>query len=185
MTDEPAGRLADDAPVQNHESMDARLVGLAERGCRTDGLVRDQPAVLRVVVDGLLQTDTAAFVADHPAAADQLLELLWEGLRIAATEEDLDGLSERLTVSFVAEDCSLAGHLDIDGEAGTIAGDTDRAADSDVTIAGPADVLIGLLAGDVDPRRGFMRGRFTIDGSTETAMALVPVLDDLSEQLPL
>lgn len=184
MTDESAGGSADDALAQD-EPMDARLLELAETGRRTDGLVRDRPEVLTVVVDGLLQTDTAAFVADHPVAADQLLELLWAGLRIAAAEDDLDGLSERVTVSFVAEDCSLAGHLDIDGEAGTIAGDTDRAADSDVTIAGPADVLVGLVAGDVDPKLGFMRGRFTIDGSTETAMALVPVLDDLSEQLPV
>lgn len=185
MTDEPAGRSADDSHAQDHDPMDARLLDLAETGRRTDGLVRDRPEVLTVVVDGLLQTDTAAFVADHPAAADQLLELLWDGLGIAATEDDLDGLSERVTVTFVAKDCPLAGHLDIDGKAGTIAGDTDRAADSDVTIAGSADVLVGLLAGDVDPKLGFMRGRFTIDGSTETAMALAPVLDDLSEQLPV
>lgn len=165
--------------------METRLLSLAERGRRTDGLVREHPEVLTAVVDGLLQIDTAVFVGEHPEAADQLLELLWDGLRIAAVEADLDGLSSRVTVSFVADDCSLAGHLDIDGDAGTITGGTDQAADSDVIISAPADVLVGLLAGDLDPKLGFMRGRFTIDGSTETAMALVPVLDDLSEQLPV
>ena len=165
--------------------METRLLGLAERGRRTDGLVREHPEVLTAVVDGLLQTDTPAFVGEHPGAADQLLDLLWDGLRAAAEDDDFDGITERIIVSFVADDCSLAGHLDIDGTAGTITSGTDRAADSDVTISGPADVLVGLLAGDIDPKLGFVRGRFTIDGSTETAMALVPVLDDLSEQLPV
>ncbi|WP_273836317.1 SCP2 sterol-binding domain-containing protein [Halococcus sp. PRR34] len=185
MTDESAGRSADRSSTQDHEPMETRLLDLAEKGRRTDGLVREHPEVLTAVVDGLLQIDTAAFVAEHPEAADQLLELLWDGLRIAAVEADLDGVTDHVTVSFAADDCSLVGHLDIDGEAGTIASGTDRATDSDVTISGPADVLVGLLAGDVDPKLGFMRGRFTIDGSTETAMALVPVLDSLSKQLPV
>lgn len=184
MTDENPGRPSDDPPGQDHEPTEARLLRLANSGPRADALVREHPELLADVVRGLTEIDTAAFVSANPEAADRLQELLWTGLCKAVEEDALDGIAETATVTVAADDCALAGHLDIDGEAGTITGAPGRAEDSDVAVTGEADVLVGLLAGDVDPKLGYMRGRFEIDGSTGTAMALVPFLTKLSQQLP-
>ncbi|WP_049900077.1 SCP2 sterol-binding domain-containing protein [Halococcus agarilyticus] len=184
MTGENSDQPIDDSPERDRESTEARLLQLASLGDRADALVHEHPELLTDVVRGLTEIDTAAFVSANPEVADRLQELLWTGLCEAVGGDALDDVSTVATVTFAAEDCSLAGHLEIDGEAGTIAGGPGRAENGDVTIAGEADVLVGLLAGDIDPKLGYLRGRFEIDGSTGTAMTLAPLLSRLSGQLP-
>ena len=184
MTGDDSGRPIDDPAEREYGSTEARLVGLAGMGNQADALVREHPELLTDVVRGLAEIDVAAFVSANPTVADRLQELLWTGLSEAVEEDALDDVSTAATVTFAADDCSLAGTLEIDGEAGAIAGRPGQAENSDVTISGEADVLVELLAGDVDPKLGFLRGRFGIDGSTQTAMALAPLLSGLSQHPP-
>ena len=184
MTGDDSSRAIGDSTEREYGSTEAQLVGLAKMGDQADALVREHPELPTDVVRGLTEVDVATFVSENPAAAGRLQKLLWTELSGAVDEDTLDDVSTVATVTFTANDCSLAGHLEVDSEAGTITGRSGQAENSDVTISGEADVLIGLLAGDIDPRRGYLQGRFRIEGSTRTAMALVPLLSELSQQLP-
>jgi putative sterol carrier protein len=95
-----------------------------------------------------------------------------------------DQITEDITTNFEADDCSMEGHLEVDKDDEIITGGAGQLADSDILITGPADVLVGLITGDVDPIQGFMQQQYEMDGPVQKGTKLAPIMNSLSEKVP-
>ncbi|HET7325572.1 MAG TPA: SCP2 sterol-binding domain-containing protein, partial [Halococcus sp.] len=122
----------------------------------------------------------------NPDTADQFQELLWSGMRVMVEEnpEVKDQINEDITTNFEADDCPMEGHLEVDESEEIITGGAGQLDDSDITITGPADVLVGLITGNVDPIQGFMQQKYEMDGPVQKGTKLAPIMNSLSEQVP-
>lgn len=155
-----------------------------------DGQVRDvfeeDLSLFGGVVATMDEMAVAPFVDEHPDVADQFQELLWTGteLLVEQNPDVQDQLSGHTTVNFEADDCSMEGHLEIDGEAGTITGGAGTIDDPTLHITGPADTLVGLLTGSVDPVQGFMSQQYEMDGPVAKGTQLAPIMSNLAESVP-
>lgn len=187
MVDQELVDRIEDSLEQDQDALEEDLPGiLSEMEGRTDDLVREHPQVLADVLSRMAAMDVASFVSENPETADQFQELLWSGMRVMVEQnpEVKEQITEDITTNFAADDCPMEGHLRVDGDANTVTGGSGQLDDADLTITGPADVLVGLVTGDVDPMKGLMRRQFELDGSMSTATKLVPIMDALSNQLP-
>jgi putative sterol carrier protein len=187
MVDQELVDRIEDSLEQDQNALEADLPGvLSDVEGRTDDLVREHPQVMADILSRMEGMDVASFVTENPETADQFQELLWSGMRVMVERnpEVKDQITENITTNFEADDCPMEGHLRVDEDEATITGGAGQLDDADLTITGPADVLVGLVTGDVDPMTGFMRGQFELDGSMGTATKLAPILNGLANQLP-
>lgn len=172
---------------KSDEELEEDLPGLLDdmQG-RTDELVRQHPETFGKVVGRMNDMDVASFVSENPETADQFQELLWTGMNqlVENSPEVREQINEDITVNFVADDCPMEGHLVVDSEEETIRGGAGLLDDPTLKITGPADTLVGLITGSVDPIQGFMQQRYEMDGPVQKGTRLAPIMNSLSENIP-
>ncbi|WP_254535170.1 SCP2 sterol-binding domain-containing protein [Halomarina litorea] len=186
MTDDTVTRL-ESALDQSDEKLADDLPNLLESmEGRTEDLVREHPAIFGRLVRRMETMDIAGFVDDHPEVADQFQELLWTGMEVLVREspEVQESIGEDITVNFRATDCEMDGHLTVDGDEQVITGGAGLLDDPTLEIDGPADVLVGLVTGSVDPIQGFLTQQYQMDGPVQKGTRLAPIMNDLADNIP-
>lgn len=187
MPDDKLVQRIEDSLEQDQEQLEEELPGLlAEMEGQTDELVREHPQVMGDILSRMEEMDIASFVSENPETADQFQELLWAGMRVMVEEnpEVKEQINENITTNFEADDCPMEGHLEVNEAEETITGGAGQLVDSDILITGPADVLVGLITGDVDPIQGFMQQQYEMDGPVQKGTKLAPIMNSLSEKVP-
>lgn len=157
---------------------------LADIEGQSDELVRERPAIVSKILNRMSEMEIASFVSENPDTADQFQDLLWSGVRVVAegNEEVQKQINEDITVNFEAEDCPMTGHVEVDESESAVTGGAGVLDDPDIAITGPADVLVGLITGNVDPIQGFMQQQYQMDGPVQKGTRLAPIMNTLSEQ---
>lgn len=164
--------LADDLPAL-----------LADAEGETREFVQANPGLFGRLVGRMDDLDVAAFVEEHPETADRFQDFLWTGIEVlVANEPDVqDQITQDITVTFEATDCEMSGHMRVDAGAETITGGAGTLEDPTLEICGPADNLVGLITGGIDPVQGFMSQQYEMDGPVATGTQLAPLMGELAE----
>lgn len=186
--------MTDDIETRIEESLEKSEDELAEDMPAlleaVDGQVRElveaNPGLFGRLVGRMEEIDIAEFVQDNPQTADQFQELLWTGMEVLVehSPEVQAEINQDITVNFEADDAPMTGHLEVDGSAQTITGGAGHLEDPTLEITGPADNLVGLMTGTVDPVQGFMSQQYELDGPVVQGTQLAPVMSNLSENIP-
>ncbi|WP_256684810.1 SCP2 sterol-binding domain-containing protein [Halococcus qingdaonensis] len=187
MTDEQLIQRIETALEEEQDQLEADLLAiLADMEGQTDELVREHPEVMASILGRMEAMDIASFVSENPETADQFQELLWSGMRVMVERnpEVKEQINEDITTNFEADDCPMEGHLKVREKEELITGGAGQLDDADITITGPADVLVGLITGNVDPIQGFMQQQYEMDGPVQKGTKLAPIMNSLSEQVP-
>ena len=187
MPDEQLVQRIEDSLEGDQEQLQEDLPGiLDDMEGQTDELVREHPQVMANILSRMEEMDIAEFVSENPDTADQFQELLWSGMRVMVEEnpEVKEQITENITTNFEADDCPMEGHLKVDKDEEIITGGAGQLDDSDIKITGPADVLVGLITGNVDPIQGFMQQQYEMDGPVQKGTKLAPIMNSLSNQVP-
>lgn len=152
----------------------------------TVNLVREHPDVFGKLVRGLEDADVATFVDESPEASEAYQDVLWTGLSTLVEDDEAlqSKISQTVTVNFQADDCAMEGHLLLDADESSLSGGAGTAVDPDLTISGPAENVVGLITGNVDPVQGFMQGSYEMDGSLATGTRLAPTIKALAGAIP-
>ncbi|MFD1514038.1 SCP2 sterol-binding domain-containing protein [Halomarina rubra] len=184
MTDELARRIEASFEKDDDQLEEDLPELLDDIDGQADELVREHPALVSRLLGRMQEMDIAEFVSENPETADQFQELLWAGVRVLAENDDevSEQITEDISVNFEADDCPMTGHLRTDADAGTVTGGSGHLDDSDLTITGPADTLVGLITGGVDPIQGFMQQKYEMDGPVHKGTRLAPIMNSLSEK---
>ncbi|MFC6732036.1 MULTISPECIES: SCP2 sterol-binding domain-containing protein [unclassified Haladaptatus] len=158
---------------------------LAELEGTVPELIESRPDLYRGLVMQMQEIDVAAFVNDHPDVADRYMDLVWKGAEVLARQnEDLqDQIREDIVANFVATDCPMEGHLQLNPDAGTITGGAGTLSDVDFTIEAPAEVHVQLITGAIDPVQGFMQQQYSLEGNVGKGTRLAPVMNQLTTTL--
>ncbi|MDF9744376.1 hypothetical protein [Natrinema salsiterrestre] len=186
MTDDELVRRLDASLEKPDAELEDDLPDLLdELAGRTEDLVRAHPETFGRVIDRMATMDIASVVAANPDTADRFQELLWAGVHVLVetSPEVREEIDDDITVSFEADDCPMAGHLEVDADERTIRGGAGRLDDAMLEITGPAETLVGLIVGSVDPIQGFIRQRYEMDGPVHKGTRLAPIMTSLSEQV--
>lgn len=176
-----------DKPVEELEAELPELLDAIEG--QTRELIETDPEVFIAVVDRLDEIDIAEFATENPGTAERFQELLWTGVEIFVeyNPETVEDIGQPATVDFDADDSPLDGHVRIEPEEGRLTGGAGMTGDAEITLTGPADNLVGIVTGAVDPVQGFMSGEFDVDGdigrATQLAQLFNTVADDGYESL--
>jgi putative sterol carrier protein len=187
MTDDQLIQRIETALEAEQDQLEADLPAiLADMEGQTDKLVREHPAVMASILGRMEAMDIASFVSANPETVDQFQELLWSGMRVMVERnpEVKEQINEDITTNFEADDCPMEGHLKVRTEEELITGGAGQLDDADITITGPADVLVGLITGTIDPIQGFMQQQYEMDGPVQKGTKLAPIMNSLSEQVP-
>ncbi|MFC4438606.1 MULTISPECIES: SCP2 sterol-binding domain-containing protein [Natrialbaceae] len=187
MTDDELIQDIDESLDKSDDELEDELPALLEQmEGRTEELVREYPETFGRVVQRMETMDIASFVSDNPETADQFQELLWAGMNVLVEESPdvQENIDDDITVNFEAEDCPMEGHLEVDSEEQTMHGGSGRLDDAMLEITGPADTLVGLIVGSVDPIQGFMQQKYQMDGPVHKGTRLAPIMNSLSEKVP-
>lgn len=185
MTDEELVQRIEASFEKDDEELEEDLPGLLDDiNGQSDELVREHPELVSQILARMSQMDIASFVSSNPETADQFQELLWSGVRVVAERNDdvQQQINEDITVTFEADDCPMDGHLEVNESEQSIMGGAGTLDDPDLVITGPADVLVGLITGNVDPIQGFMQQQYQMDGPVQKGTRLAPIMNTLSEE---
>lgn len=153
---------------------------------RTKEFVAEHPEVFGRAVARMNELDVATFVSENPEVADDFQEFLWNGIEALVEQSPAvrEEIATDITVNFEATDCPMSGHLVVDGDERTMRGGAGLLDDPTLEIEGPADVLVGLVTGAVDPIQGFLSQQYEMDGPVAKGTRLAPLMNDLSAELP-
>ncbi|ELZ04473.1 SCP2 sterol-binding domain-containing protein [Natrialba aegyptia] len=187
MTDTDLIQDIDESLEQSDDELEDDLPELLGRmEGQTEDLVREHPETFGRVVARMETMDIASFVSENPETADQFQELLWAGMNVLveSSPEVKESIDDDITVTFEADDCPMAGHLEVDGTEQTMTGGAGTLDDPMLEITGPADTLVGLIVGRVDPIQGFMQQQYQMDGPVHKGTRLAPIMNSLSDQVP-
>jgi putative sterol carrier protein len=187
MTDNELLQRVEATTEKSDEELEAELPSLLdEMEGQTEELARDHPAVFGRMVNRMEEMDVARVVSANPDTADQFQTLLWTGMNVLVerTPEVKEQINEDITVNFTADDCPMEGHLEIAEARKTVVGGAGHLDDPTLEIRGPADTLVGLITGGVDPIRGFMQQRYEMDGPVQKGTQLAPIMNTLSSNIP-
>lgn len=171
-----------DKPI---EDLEPELPGLLDEiDGRTRELVETDPVVFVQVVDRLKDVDVGEFAAENPETAAQFQDLLWSGVEIFVeyNPETVENIPEETVVDFTATDAPLAGHLRIHPRDHRLTGETGTTDEADISLSGPADTLVGIITGEVDPVQGFMAGEFELDGDVGRAAQLGELFGTIADE---
>lgn len=151
---------------------------------QSDELVQAHPDIVSNILNRMSEMEIASFVSENPETADQFQDLLWSGVRVVAdgNEAVQQQINEDISVNFEAEDCPMAGHVTVIETDETVTGGAGVLDDPDISITGPADVLVGLITGNVDPIQGFMQQKYQMDGPVQKGTRLAPIMNTLSDE---
>ncbi|MFD1586993.1 SCP2 sterol-binding domain-containing protein [Halorientalis brevis] len=186
MTDELVNRI--DASLEKDEAqLKEDLPGLLDEIAGQErSLIADNPEVFSRVVGRMEAIDIESFYADEPEAADQFQDLLWTGVNLLVENEP--SIQEQITTdivaNFEADDCPMAGHLQVDASEETVTGGAGLADDPDLVLTGPADTLTALITGGTDPIQGFMTQEYELDGSVQKGTQLASVMGEITDSVP-
>ncbi|WP_336135217.1 SCP2 sterol-binding domain-containing protein [Natronomonas amylolytica] len=156
---------------------------LADVDGETEAFVRANPELFGAVVGRMEEIDIAAFVDANPETADGFQDFLWTGTQVLVENDESvrEQITQDITVNFEADDCAMAGHLEVDAASETLTGGAGILEDPILEIEGPADNLVGLITGDIDPVQGFMSQQYELDGPVHVGTQLAPIMGALSE----
>jgi len=156
---------------------------LADVEGETREFVQNNPGLFGRLVGRMDALDVAAFVETNPETADRFQDFLWTGIEVLVANEPevKDQIAQDITVTFEATDCEMSGHMHVDGDAETITGGAGPIEDPTLEISGPADNLVGLITGGIDPVQGFMAQQYEMDGPVATGTQLAPIMGELSD----
>ncbi|MFC5971644.1 SCP2 sterol-binding domain-containing protein [Halomarina salina] len=185
MTDDQLVARIEESFEKDDDELEEELPELLDEiDGQTDELARENPELVAKILGRMQEMDIASFVSDNPETADQFQDLLWSGVRVLAENDDevSDQIDETITVNFEADDCPMTGHLETNETEGTVTGGAGHLDDPDLTITGPADTLVGLITGGVDPIQGFMQQKYEMDGPVNKGTKLAPIMNSLSEK---
>lgn len=186
MSTETIDRI-DDALDKSDEELEEELPQLLEETQgQTRELIEENPETFGRIVQRMNQMDVAEFVQDNPQTADQFQDMLWTGTEVLVenSPEVQEQITDDITVNFEATDAPMTGHLEVDKDEQTITGGSGTLDDPTLEITGPADVLVGLVTGEVDPIQGFMSQKYEMDGPVQKGTRLAPIMEDLSSNIP-
>lgn len=185
MTDDDLIQRIEESFEKDDAELESELPGLLDdiEG-QSDDIVREHPELVSRILSRMSEMDIASFVSANPETADQFQELLWSGVRVVAERNDTvqQQITDDITVNFEAEDCPMTGHLEVNATEETISGGAGHLDEPDLTITGPASVLVGLITGNVDPIQGFMQQQYQMDGPVQKGTRLAPIMNTLSEE---
>lgn len=153
---------------------------------QTEELLLEYPALFARVTQRMDAIDIGSFAAEHPRTVERFQDMLWTGmgLLVQASPDVRDSITEDITVNFEANDAPMTGHLEVREAEQTILGGTALLKDPDIAITGPADELVGLITGAVDPIQGFMQQKFEMNGSIQKGTQLASTMGQLTKLLP-
>jgi len=142
-------------------------------------LLREYPDFLARLFSKLRRSDAAGLFNQLPGAADQLMDLLWEGVASRAEQgKEMKALLERaerpMHVNIEASDSPFRGHFivregKITGRSGLL-----HFKDEDFRFMGPTEVLMDLLAGDLP--MGFSNLKLQTAGHSGWVSRIAPVV---------
>jgi len=149
-------------------------------------LLREHPDFLARLLSKLRQSDAAGLFNQVPAAADQLMDLIWEGVASRAEQvKEMKALLERadrsMHVNIEASDSPFRGHFivregKITGRSGLL-----HFKDEDFRFMGPTEVLMDLLTGDLP--MGFSNLRLQTAGHSGWVSRIAPVVREIVKLL--
>jgi len=179
-------RIEQATELTDEELADELPAILAEIDGQTEQLILENPPVFAQVIQRMGEMDITGFAAENPETVDQFQTVLWTGMDILvrASRDVRNSITQDITVNFEATDAPMTGHLVVDADRETMDGGTDLLSDPDITIEGPANVLVSLITGQVDPIQGFMAQKFTMQGSIKKGTQLSQTMTTLTEKLP-
>lgn len=186
MTDTIEARIEESLEKSADELAEDMPALLEEVDGQVRALVEQNPGLFGRLVGRMEDIDIAAFVSENPQTADQFQDLLWTGMEVLVenSPDVREEITQDITVNFEATDAPMTGHLEVDGSAQTVTGGAGHLEDPTLEITGPADNLVGLMTGTVDPVQGFMSQQYELDGPVQTGTQLAPVMSNLSENIP-
>lgn len=163
-----------------------QVSGLCLGGDVAEQLLLEHPALFARVTQRMDAVDVAEFATDQPGTIEQFQAMLWTGMEllVRASPEVRDTITEDVAVTFDATDAPMTGHLVVDADARTVSGGTDPLDGPDLRIAGPADELVGLIAGTTDPVQGFLQGKYELTGDIQKGTRLASTMNELTAVLP-
>lgn len=186
MTDDIESRIEESLDKDQDELAEDMPELLDEVDGQVRELVEDNPELFGRLVGRMEELDIAEFVEENPQTADQFQDLLWTGMEVLVEQspEVQEEIAQDITVNFEADDAPMTGHLEVDGSAQTITGGAGHLDDPTLEITGPANNLVGLMTGSVDPVQGFMSQQYEMDGPVAQGTQLAPVMSNLSDNIP-
>lgn len=186
MTDDTVARIEAVMEKPDDELAEELPVFLDDIEGRTEQLLLDNPALFARVTQRMDAVDIAEFATEHPKTTEQFQEMLWTGMEllVQASPDVPESITEDISVHFEATDAPMTGHLHVIEDEETIRGGTDLLCDPDLTITGPADELVALIAGNADPIQGFMQQQFDMEGDIQKGTRLAATMNELTRLLP-
>jgi hypothetical protein len=172
MTGTDLDSLLDEPDAAFRRELGDALAGLDDEDALAGVLVRS-PETFEQLTDRMATLeDIAAFAETDPAAVDQYLTVLWNGVEIVTTNIGSIGAAVTMdtSVNWRATDSPVAFHATTDPSAGTIAGGPDPLDDPEITFEGHTDVLFSMLGDDeFNPPLAYVQNRYEVVGSLERA----------------
>jgi putative sterol carrier protein len=153
---------------------------------RTEELAMNNPALFGQVVQRMGEMDVGEFASEHPETVERFQDVLWTGMDLLVQfSPDVQAtITQDVTVNFDADDAPMTGSLALDADERTVEGSTDCQEDPDLVITGPANVLVSLITGGVDPVQGFMTKEFEMEGDVQKGMQMAETMEGLTGKLP-
>lgn len=149
-------------------------------------LLSEYPDFLARLLSRLKQVNASRLFNEVPGSADQLTDLLWEGVGIRAgqskeTKSMLERAERDLHVNIEAADSPFKSHFIV--EKGEITGRSGllHFKDEDFRFMGPTETLIELLTGDLP--LGFSNLRLQTAGHSGWVSRVSPVMREVSKLL--
>jgi len=149
-------------------------------------LLREYPDFLARLLRKLRESDVAGLLNQLPGAADQLMDLLWEGVAFRAEQiEEIKALLKKaerpMHVNIEASDSPFRGHFIV--KEGKITGSSGllHFKDEDFRFMGPTETLMDLLTGDLP--MGFSNLRLQTAGHSGWVSRIAPVIREMAKLL--
>ena len=149
-------------------------------------LLQEYPDFLARLLAAVGKSDPAGLFNQVPGAADQLMDLFWEGVGSRAEQvKEMKALLERadrpMHVNIEASDSPFRGHFivregKITGRSGLL-----HFKDEDFRFMGPTEVLMDLLTGDLP--MGFSNLRLQTAGHSGWVSRIAPVVREIVKPL--
>lgn len=152
----------------------------------TEALLLDNPVLFARITQRMDTVDIGAFATEYPETVEQFQGMVWTGmgLLVRASSDVRESITEDISVNFEATDAPMTGHLEVIEDEQTIEGGTELLDAPDITITGPAEELVGLITGTVDPIQGFMQQNYQLEGEIQKGTQLASTMSQLTKLLP-
>jgi len=188
MSGDTIKKSMDDLLALSGEGLKRKLPGalIQIREYGIENLQREYPDFLARLLRKLRRSDAAGLFNQVPGAADQFMDLFWEGVAFRAEQvKEMKTLLEKaerpMHVNIEAADSPFRGHFivkerKITGRSGLL-----HFKDEDFRFMGPTEVLMDLLTGDLP--MGFSNLRLQTAGHSGWVSRIAPVVREIAKLL--